>query len=133
MASSLIASQHACMHACAQDPAIRSMAEQIATDPAFAHVTEILKTSFQDMMQTQAETGTPETQPMEPSVYMRAMAAKFDDPQFMAMAQQLGESVVEVRQGWGEHRLRNGWGRGEEKHALQQACDSAKTASHKCC
>ena len=80
-----------------QDPAIRGMAEQIATDPAFQHVTDMLKTSFQDMMTKQATTPAAEL-PMEPSVYMRAMAAKFDDPEFLAMAQQLGHSVVEVWQ-----------------------------------
>lgn len=89
-----------------QDPAIKQMAEQIATDPAFKEVTESIQSTFANMMG--GAPGAPGAVPkdpkemaanFDPSKYMNAMTQMFQNPNFMQMAEKLGKSIIEVRLG----------------------------------
>eukprot|EP00983_Pelagomonas_calceolata_P051486 1142431-Pelagomonas_calceolata.AAC.15 len=88
------------------DPAIKQMAEQIATDPTFKSVTETLQAQFGNMFQQQGgsregggaggEGAAPGPEAFDPSKYMQAMTGMFQNEEFMKMAEQLGKSIIEV-------------------------------------
>uniref|UniRef100_A0A7S3QYD5 STI1/HOP DP domain-containing protein n=1 Tax=Dunaliella tertiolecta TaxID=3047 RepID=A0A7S3QYD5_DUNTE len=87
------------------DPAIKQMAEQIATDPTFKSVTETLQAQFGNMFQQQGgsregggaggEGAAPGPEAFDPSKYMQAMTGMFQNEEFMKMAEQLGKSIIE--------------------------------------
>ncbi|KAF5838655.1 ankyrin repeat-containing domain protein [Dunaliella salina] len=86
------------------DPAIKQMAEQIATDPTFKSVTETLQSQFGNMFQQQSREGGPGgeapgagpgAEAFDPSKYMQAMTGMFQNEEFMKMAEQLGKSIIE--------------------------------------
>ncbi len=82
------------------------MAEQIANDATFKQITEQLQSQFGAMFQGQnapgGAPGAPPTDPaaaaaaFDPSKYMQAMSGMFQNKEFMAMAEQLGKTIIEV-------------------------------------
>lgn len=92
-----------------QDPSIKSMAEQIAQDPAFAQMTKTLQESMAGLVNPPAE-GTPEAAmagsapsgqgapdpSFDPTKYMDAMTNVLQNPQFMQMAEKLGQQIMQV-------------------------------------
>ena len=109
-----------------QDPSIKQMAEQIANDPSFLGLTQQLQESMASMMggaegaaaggagagAGAAAGGMPGMPPMpgmpgmpgmpdpanfDPTKYMQAMSGMFQNPQFMQMAEKLGQAIIQVR------------------------------------
>jgi hypothetical protein len=91
-----------------QDPSIKQMAEQIASDPSFKAVTESLQQQFGAMFAGQQGEGAAARDPaaaaaaaagpggFDPSKYMQAMTGMFQNKDFMEMAEKLGRSIIEV-------------------------------------
>uniref|UniRef100_A0A7S1SW02 STI1/HOP DP domain-containing protein n=1 Tax=Tetraselmis chuii TaxID=63592 RepID=A0A7S1SW02_9CHLO len=99
-----------------EDPSIKSMAEQIAQDPAFAQMTKTLQESMAGMvnpgMPGGAGGGVPAADSaganagaapdpaisaasFDPSKYMDAMTNVLQNPQFMQMAEKLGQQIMQ--------------------------------------
>lgn len=72
-----------------QDPTIKSLADEIAKDPAFSQMAEQLMKSIQGADQD----GMPQLNTQE---YMSAMQQVMQNPQFMSMAEQIGSVVMQV-------------------------------------
>ena len=78
-----------------QDPNIKHMAEQIAQDPAFAQMSAALQAS---MVNGGAEPGrSGSVPPIDPDQYAQAMSSVLQNPQFMEMAEKLGQQIMTVR------------------------------------
>uniref|UniRef100_A0A061S6A5 Ankyrin repeat domain-containing protein 2 n=1 Tax=Tetraselmis sp. GSL018 TaxID=582737 RepID=A0A061S6A5_9CHLO len=95
------------------DPSIKQMAEQIAQDPAFSQMTKTLQESMAGLVTPGAEgdvsqAGTQSTaseteasnssgpQPhFDPTKYMDAMTNVLQNPQFMQMAEKLGQQIMQ--------------------------------------
>eukprot|EP00878_Enallax_costatus_P000502 GHUV01000596.1.p1 GENE.GHUV01000596.1~~GHUV01000596.1.p1 ORF type:complete len:328 (+),score=157.40 GHUV01000596.1:205-1188(+) len=87
------------------DPSIKQMAEQIANDPSFQGLTAQLQESMAGMMGgvggEGAANGAPAMPPMpdpanfDPTKYMQAMSGMFQNPQFMQMAEKLGQAIIQ--------------------------------------
>jgi len=74
------------------DPSIREMAAKITENPAFAEVTKTL----QEQMTANAEGGGPPQMPqIDPSKYMEAMQGIMQNPEFVNMAQRLGQQMMQ--------------------------------------
>jgi hypothetical protein len=111
------------MHACTrlllfdpthtQDPSIKEMAEQIANDPSFMGMTQQLQETMAGMMGgaggaggaggmppgmpgMPAGGGMPDPANFDPSKYMQAMSGMFSNPDFMKMAEKLGQAIIQV-------------------------------------
>mmetsp|Transcript_10419 Transcript_10419/g.18152 ORF Transcript_10419/g.18152 Transcript_10419/m.18152 type:complete len:338 (+) Transcript_10419:32-1045(+) len=95
------------LQAALNDPAIKEMAEQIASDPTFKQITEQLQGQFGGMF-AQGAPGAPgapgatkdgdpaaAAAAIDPSNYMQAMAGMFQNQNFMKMAEQLGKTIIE--------------------------------------
>ncbi len=88
-----------------QDPSIKQMAEQIATDPTFKDMTEQLQKSMAGMFPNGegAAEGAPAPTPeaaarnFDPSQYMSAMNSMFQNSKFLEMAESLGKAIINVR------------------------------------
>jgi hypothetical protein len=84
-----------------QDPAIKQMAEQIATDPAFQGLTQQLQEGMSGMLGgaapgagADAAPAMPDPSNLDPTKYMQAMSGMFSNPQFMQMAEKLGQAII---------------------------------------
>ena len=89
-----------------QDPSIKQLAEQIATDPTFKDMTEQLQKSMAGMFPgaegaapgAAAPPPNPEeaARNFDPSQYMTAMNSMFQNSKFLEMAEQLGKAIINV-------------------------------------
>lgn len=108
-----------------QDPSIKQMAEQIANDPSFMGLTQQLQESMASMMGGAGAEGAaaagggmppgmppgggmppgfpgmppggmPDPSNFDPTKYMQAMSGMFQNPQFMQMAEKLGQAIIQV-------------------------------------
>jgi hypothetical protein len=93
------------------DPSIKQMAEQIASDPSFQGLTQQLQESMAGMMGAMGGEGAanggaasamPPAMPpgmdpanFDPTKYMQAMSGMFQNPQFMQMAEKLGQAIIQ--------------------------------------
>lgn len=70
------------------------MAEQIAQDPAFAQMSAALQAS---MVNGGGEAGqSASAPPIDPEQYAQAMSSVLQNPQFMEMAEKLGQQIMTV-------------------------------------
>ena len=72
-----------------QDPSIKEMAEQIAKDPAFTEMAEQLQKTVVSPRQQ-----APAAQ-LDPQKYVATMQQLMQNPQFVAMAEQLGSALMQ--------------------------------------
>lgn len=74
------------------------MAEQIAQDPSFRQMTSQLQSGMGGMMpNAQAdEAGSRGAPPVDPANYAEAMSGVLSNPQFMEMAEKLGQQIMQV-------------------------------------
>lgn len=71
------------------------MAEKLAQDPAFSQMTQ----SLQQGLGGAAGRGAASTSaapPINPNEYAHAMQGMFQNPEFMNMAQELGQKIMQV-------------------------------------
>lgn len=96
------------------------MAEQIANDPSFQGLTAQLQESMAGMMGgaggmpgmppmpgmpgagEAAAAGMPDPANFDPTKYMQAMSGMFQNPQFMQMAEKLGQAIIQVLHSLGQ-------------------------------
>lgn len=78
-----------------QDPGIKAMAEQLARDPSFAQMTQSLQAGFGRDGPGSAAAGAGPA--MDPETAAQAMSGMFQNPDFMHMAQELGQKIMSVR------------------------------------
>ena len=78
-----------------QDPGIKAMAEKLAQDPAFAQMTQSLQSGMGGMG-GRAPSASPGPSGMDPNVAAEAMQGMFQNPEFMTMAQDLGQKIMQV-------------------------------------
>jgi hypothetical protein len=86
-----------------QDPSIKQLAEQIATDPTFKDMTEQLQKSMGGMFGGAEGAAPPAAanpeeaaRNFDPSQYMQAMNSMFQNQKFLEMAEQLGKAIIGV-------------------------------------
>ncbi|XP_042432298.1 ankyrin repeat domain-containing protein 2A-like [Zingiber officinale] len=70
------------------DPMIKDMAEQIAKDPVFSQMAEQLQKSVHS-------TGQDSVPPLDPQQYISTMQHVMENPQFMKMAEHLGNAIMQ--------------------------------------
>ena len=75
-----------------QDPNIKTMAESIANNPAFAQMSAALQASMSEGQNASAD-GQPQ---LDPEQYANAMQSVLGNPEFMQMAEQLGQQIMSV-------------------------------------
>lgn len=73
-----------------QDPSIKELAEQIAKDPSFNQMAEQLQKTFQGAA---VEDGIPN---FDSQQYYATMQQVMQNPQFMTMAERLGNTLMQV-------------------------------------
>lgn len=73
-----------------QDPSIKELAEQIAKDPSFNQMAEQLQKTFQGPA---VEESVPN---FDPQQYYSTMQQVMQNPQFMTMAERLGNALMQV-------------------------------------
>lgn len=71
------------------------MAEQLARDPSFAQMTQSLQAGFGRDGPGSAAAGAGPA--MDPETAAQAMSGMFQNPDFMHMAQELGQKIMSVR------------------------------------
>lgn len=74
----------------AQDPSIKELAEQIAKDPSFNQMAEQLQKTFQG---APVDEGVPQ---FDSQQYYSTMQQVMQNPQFMTMAERLGNALMQV-------------------------------------
>ena len=100
-----------------QDPSIKEMAEKIAQDPSFAQMAQAMQANMGAMMggaggpppaptgrgasgASADESGLPGGMPgmpgMDPSAYANMMSGVLQNPQFVEMAEKLGQQIMQV-------------------------------------
>lgn len=81
-----------------QDPNIKGMAEQIAQDPAFAQMSAALQASMGGTGESGlgAAAGANGVPQIDPDQYAQAMTSVLQNPQFMDMAEKLGQQIMQV-------------------------------------
>ena len=83
-------------HTSVQDPSIKSMAEQVAQDPAFAQMSAALQASMAGGAEAGLGGSGGATPPIDPDQYAQAMSSVLQNPQFMDMAEKLGQQIMQV-------------------------------------
>lgn len=78
-----------------QDPNIKNMAEQIAKDPSFAQMTQRLQASV--------KAGPDGGVQMDQGQYMSAMQDVMSNPNFMGIAEKLGNALMQVNTSIPQH------------------------------
>jgi hypothetical protein len=73
-----------------QDPSIKELAEQISKDPSFNQMAEQLQKTFQG---APAEDAIPN---FDTQQYYSTMQQVMQNPQFMTMAERLGNALMQV-------------------------------------
>lgn len=81
---------------CLQDPNIKGMAEQIAQDPAFAQMSAALQASMGGSAAEANLAGGRGAPQIDPEQYASAMTGVLQNPQFMEMAEKLGQQIMQV-------------------------------------
>ena len=79
-----------------QDPSIKTMAEQVAQDPAFAQMSAALQASMAGGAEAGLGASGGATPPIDPDQYAQAMSSVLQNPQFMDMAEKLGQQIMQV-------------------------------------
>jgi hypothetical protein len=80
------------------DPSIRTMAEQIAEDPAFAQLTKTLQQSLGGAAGGEggdAAAAPAAAEGLNPEQYLNAMQGVMQNPSFMNMAEKLGQQLMQ--------------------------------------
>jgi hypothetical protein len=71
------------------DPSIKDMAEQIAKDPAFNQMAQQLQSSIHSV-------GNDSVPQLDTNQYINAMQQVMQNPQFMTMAERLGNALMQA-------------------------------------